>query len=108
MSNRIVGFVARSPQGPWRSIGDIAAIPHIDHAVTYNATVHTEYCTHGELVIGYNVNADSQSDVYADAALYRPRFMTVRRASLLGPASPAPRARGVQPGSRALPAVSGG
>jgi hypothetical protein len=78
LSNDIVAFSATAPQGPWARTGTIAAIPKIPHAFTYNATVHPEYSRGRTLVVGYNVNGDAMSDVFADAALYRPRFMTVR------------------------------
>ena len=78
LSNDVVAFRAGAPQGPWARLGRIAAIPKIPHAFTYNATVHPEYSSGRRLVLGYNVNGETMSHVFADAALYRPRFMTVR------------------------------
>jgi Domain of unknown function (DUF4185) len=78
LSSEIDAFSARAPQGPWRRLGRIARIPEIAHAFTYNATVHPEYSRGRTLVLGYNVNGDDIGAVFADACLYRPRFMTVR------------------------------
>jgi hypothetical protein len=74
----IVAFRARRPQGVWTAAARIARTPAIAHAVTYNATVHPEFSEGGRLMLGFCVNADTWSRVFADAALYRPRFMTVR------------------------------
>ena len=78
LSNDIVALRAGAPQGPWKPIGRVASIPDIAQGFTYNATVHTEYSRGRTLVLGYNVNGDTMSAVFEDAALYRPRFMTVR------------------------------
>jgi hypothetical protein len=78
MSRTLVALRAPRPQGPWRPAGRIAEIPPIPHAITYNAIVHPEYSHGRTLLIGYSVNGESEDSVYADAALYRPRFMTVR------------------------------
>lgn len=78
LSSDVVAFRAGAPEGPWTRIGRIASIPKIAHAFTYNATVHPEYSRGRRLVLGYNVNGETMSHVFADAALYRPRFMTVR------------------------------
>jgi hypothetical protein len=78
MSREIDEFTASSPVGPWMGRHRIAATPQIAHAITYNAIVHPEY-SHGRTeVVGYSVNAAEPNWVYTDAALYRPRFMTVR------------------------------
>jgi Domain of unknown function (DUF4185) len=77
LSNQIVAFRARSPQGRWERTGVVATIPPIAHAITYNATVHPEFSHGRELVVGYNVNGADMGAVFADASLYRPRFMTV-------------------------------
>jgi hypothetical protein len=78
MSHEIDEFTASSPAGPWTGQHRIAGTPSIAHAITYNAIVHPEY-SHGRTeVVGYSVNAAEPNWVYTDAALYRPRFMTVR------------------------------
>jgi Domain of unknown function (DUF4185) len=77
-SRDIVAFSARKPQGVWTAIGRVAEIPQIPHAITYNAVVHGEYSRGRALTLGYSVNGQTEDWVYADAALYRPRFMTIR------------------------------
>ena len=70
---------ATRPQGPWTSRGQIAEIPRIPHAITYNAIVHQEFgVRRGRATLGYSVNGQTEDAVYADAALYRPRFMQIR------------------------------
>jgi hypothetical protein len=78
MARDIVAFRAGRPQGVWVTAARIARTPAIAHAITYNATVHPEFSEGGRLVLGFCVNADTWSRVFTDAALYRPRFMTVR------------------------------
>jgi hypothetical protein len=80
MSRNVVALRARKPEGPWRAVGTIAEIPAVPHGITYNAIVHPEYSHGRTLLLGYCVNGESEDWVYADAALYRPRFMTVRLA----------------------------
>jgi hypothetical protein len=78
MARDIVAFRAGRPQGVWAAAAHVARTPAIPHALTYNATVHPEFSKGGRLTLGFCVNADTWSRVYTDAALYRPRFMTVR------------------------------
>jgi hypothetical protein len=73
----VVAFSAGAPQGEWKAMGRVAQIPQIPHAITYNAVVHSEYSHGHELTLGYSVNGESMDWVYADASLYRPRFMTI-------------------------------
>jgi hypothetical protein len=42
---------------------------------TYNALVHPQFTTGGELLISYNVIADDPTLTMAQASLYRPRFV---------------------------------
>lgn len=78
MTRAIVAYVGASPIGPWRAGALVAAAPDIPHAFTYNATVHTEFSHGGWWVIGVNVNGRDMDHVFADADLYKPRFLSVR------------------------------
>lgn len=78
LSRDIIAFSSSTPRGDWAPVGRIASIPPIAHAITYNAIVHEDYSQGSTLTIGYSVNGESEEWVYANAALYRPRFMTVK------------------------------
>ncbi len=77
MSRDVIAFSSRTPQGPWHALGRVARVPAIPHAFTYNATIHKEYSAGKKLMLGYSVNAEDMEHVFSDAALYRPRFMTI-------------------------------
>jgi hypothetical protein len=54
--------------GPDGSYGDA-------NVYTYNAHAHPEISAPGHLVISYNVNSLVNTDLYANASIYRPRFL---------------------------------
>ena len=54
--------------GPYGSYGDA-------DVYTYNAHAHPEVSAPGHLVISYNVNSLVNTDLYANASIYRPRFV---------------------------------
>ena len=71
---------APSPWGPWDPPTAIYATPEPltdPNLFTYNAVAHPEFGSGGELVISYNVNSFDSADIYANAAIYRPRFIRV-------------------------------
>jgi hypothetical protein len=78
LTRSIVALRSTAPQGPWHAPTTIGTIPDIPSGFTYNATIHLELPQNRSLLLGYNVNATEESDLWTDAALYRPRFMTVR------------------------------
>jgi hypothetical protein len=45
---------------------------------TYNAHAHPEISAPGHLVISYNVNSLVSTDLYANASIYRPRFIELK------------------------------
>lgn len=69
---------AAAPWGPWGTPAVVYATPEPladPHVFTYNAVAHPELCENGELLVSYNVSSFAIDDLYADARLYRPRFV---------------------------------
>lgn len=85
-SNKIVGYVSCSPVGPFREIGTLATMPevgpngsyHDGNIFAYNAHEHPELRKGSTLEITYNVNSFDNTQLYRDASIYRPRFLTVQ------------------------------
>ena len=76
-SPRMVLYAAESPVGPWRGPVEVYRAPEANAEIAaYNAFVHPQFDGPGGQLISYNVNHvfDPQR-LYADAALYRPRFI---------------------------------
>jgi hypothetical protein len=76
-SNRLVLYRAERPSGPWQGPVDIYRAPEADGAVAaYNPFVHIQFGHADGYLISYNVNEVRDPDrLYADAGLYRPRFI---------------------------------
>jgi hypothetical protein len=67
-----------SPVGPWGAPISVwsAPEPNLDPDVyTYNAKAHPHLSAPGELLISYNVNSFAWEDHFANADIYRPRFV---------------------------------
>ena len=75
---QILLYRAETPAGPWEEPAEplATAPPPLAGTFTYNAVAHPQYTAAGRLLISYNVNSLA-SEVMVDAAVYRPRFMTV-------------------------------
>jgi hypothetical protein len=75
-----------SPAGPFTDRTAVYDEPeHASYAsqgdpdvYSYNAHAHPEAGPPGDLVISYNVNSLVNTDLYRDASIYRPRFITLR------------------------------
>lgn len=84
-SSTINAYVACSPTGPFRLVGEIAQMPEVGAAgsygdpniFAYNAHEHPELRTGDSLTVSYNVNSFDSQDLYEDVTIYRPRFVTV-------------------------------
>jgi len=106
-SSNLVAYFAARPAGPFRDEVYLYSAPEPStgaHRIVYDARAHPELSSPGKLVVSYNVNSLSLADVYADARLYRPRFIDVRLPS--GPPDPstlppAPSGLTAQPGDPA-------
>jgi CARDB len=54
----------------------LTTLPEVDGGRSYNALVHPQFTNAGgELLLSYNVTPDDPGDLWADASLYRPRFV---------------------------------
>lgn len=84
-SRNIVGYVSCSPTGPFTRIGTLYSTPETGlfgsygnpNVFTYNAHEHPELRDGNRLLVTYNVNSFDPNDLYADATIYRPRFVDV-------------------------------
>ncbi|SCG75781.1 fibronectin type III domain-containing protein [Micromonospora rifamycinica] len=77
---QIVAYRATSPTGPWTGPVPLYQAPEITAGgkkIVYDARLHPELATTGKLLISYNVNSLEFADTFADARLYRPRFVDV-------------------------------
>lgn len=76
-SNRIVLYTAQAPTGPWQGPVEIWQAPEANREVAaYNAFVHPQFAGPAGQLISYNLNhVHDPGALYADAALYRPRFI---------------------------------
>jgi len=74
----LVVYTATTPTGPF---GNKTYLYHPPEAggniITYDPRIHPELDSANTLVISYNVNSLQSSDDYADARIYRPRFIDV-------------------------------
>lgn len=76
----VVAYAACDPAGPFedRTVVYLTPEHEEDMVFTYNAHAHPQFTVDGRLLISYNVNAADIAWVFADADLYRPRFIRVR------------------------------
>jgi hypothetical protein len=76
-SDRVVLYLADAPTGPWRGPVEIYRAPEASQAVAaYNPFVHPQFGHATGYLISYNINHLHDPDqLYADAGLYRPRFI---------------------------------
>ncbi|WP_161962387.1 fibronectin type III domain-containing protein [Nocardioides speluncae] len=75
-----VGYTADSPTGPFTGPVHLFEAPQEypgKPVITYDAHVHSAFGSGGNLVVSYNVNSLNDKDNYADARIYRPRFVKV-------------------------------
>src|SRR5690554_160102 len=79
LSPELLALRGCSPQGPFTDPVLLYVTPETDDGLvfTYNAHAHPHLSADGELLISYNVNAQNVAWLYADADLYRPRFVRV-------------------------------
>jgi hypothetical protein len=83
--NRIVAATSCRPQGPFGDAVTLATMPEAgpegtygDESVyAYNAHEHPEQRDGSSLLVTYNVNSLEPEDLYADASIYRPRFLRI-------------------------------
>jgi hypothetical protein len=84
-SRNIVAYTSCSPTGPFVRIGTLYTTPETGafgsygnpNIFTYNAHEHPDLRDGDDLLVTYNVNSFDSNDLYADATIYRPRFVRV-------------------------------
>jgi hypothetical protein len=84
-SRNIVAYTSCSPTGPFVRIGTLYTTPETGlfgsygnpNVFTYNAHEHPDRRAGDDLLVTYNVNSFDSNDLYADATIYRPRFIRV-------------------------------
>ena len=75
----IVAFFAAAPEGPWMRDRVLyqATEPNRRTVFVYNAHAHPQFIQGSELLVSYDVNSNRVEDIYADANLFRARFVRV-------------------------------
>jgi hypothetical protein len=84
-SRNILAYTSCSPTGPFTRVATLYSTPETGqygsygnpNIFTYNAHEHPELRADGSLLVTYNVNSFDTNDLYADATIYRPRFIRV-------------------------------
>jgi hypothetical protein len=83
IGNDVLLYTALNPWGPWTRQGTLYTCPEhdayaqlgYDQVYPYNSKGHPEFCSSGQMLVTYNVNSFDPPAVYADASIYRPRFL---------------------------------
>jgi hypothetical protein len=96
----VVAYFSCSPTGPFTNKTPVYTTPETGatgsygnpNVYTYNPHAHPELSSGNQLLISYNVNTFNIDDLWADASIYRPRFVV---ATFAGPG--VPRAGSVDP-----------
>lgn len=74
----LVAYTAASPTGPFEGPDYLYRAPeNADGHIVYDADLHPGLARPGRLLISYNVNDLDDAVTYADAGVYRPRFVEV-------------------------------
>jgi hypothetical protein len=89
----VVAYFACSPVGPFTNKTPVYTTPETGasgsygnpNVYTYNPHAHPELSSGNRLLISYNVNTFDIDDLWADASIYRPRFVV---ATFAGPGVP--------------------
>lgn len=69
---------AASPTGPFTRKRHVYKTPQYGgNIITYNATVHYEFTEGDKLLVGYCTNSNDGRDLFRNADIYRPYFITV-------------------------------
>jgi hypothetical protein len=73
-----VAYTADSPTGPFTGPQYLFRAPETDAGhIVYDADLHPDLSRPGKLLVSYNVNNLDDRVAYADANVYRPRFVDV-------------------------------
>ncbi len=80
LGRRILVRTAGSPEGPWSGATPVFEVPELandDRLMTYAAKGHAGLSRGGELLVSYVINSRDFGQIFADAKLYRPRFVRI-------------------------------
>ncbi len=78
LSAELVAYSAAVPTGPFEGPDYLHRAPeNAAGHIVYDADVHPELARPGKLLISYNVNNLDDAVTYADASVYRPRFIEI-------------------------------
>lgn len=79
--NRIAARYASSPTGPWSPAITLYTCPEADltpNTFVYGGKAHPSLSRPGELLVSYHVNSFAFNELYQNADIYRPRFVSVK------------------------------
>ena len=79
--NRVAARYANTPAGPWGPAFTLYTCPEAEltpNTFVYGAKAHPALSRPGELLVSYHVNSFTFAELYANADIYRPRFITVK------------------------------
>ncbi|MFG3716067.1 fibronectin type III domain-containing protein [Micromonospora sp. NPDC047730] len=77
-SGDLVAYSAAGPTGPFEGPDYLHSAAETDAGhLVYDADLHPDLARPGKLLISYNVNNVDDAVTYADAGVYRPRFVEV-------------------------------
>ncbi|GIF73065.1 fibronectin type III domain-containing protein [Asanoa siamensis] len=77
---QFVAYTATSPTGPFTGPTYLLTAPEQqpgNQRIVYHGRLHPDLARSGKLLLSYDVNSLDNDHVYADARLYRPRFVEV-------------------------------
>lgn len=80
LGRRILARAASRPEGPWseaKAVYEVNEVAGDKRLMTYAAKGHAALSREGELLVSYVVNSTEFGQIFADAGLYRPRFVGV-------------------------------
>ncbi|MEO0006384.1 MAG: hypothetical protein RJA20_580 [Bacteroidota bacterium] len=80
LGGEIYLYDADSPVGAFKNKRTVYCTPqsHQGNLFTYNAFAHPQFSGNGELLVSYNVNSSSFSDLFQNADTYRPFFVRIK------------------------------
>ncbi len=80
IGNQVAVRIGESPVGPfdiYRKVWDCPEVRQNKDIFVYNAKAHPHLSPPGKLLISYNVNSSNFGDLFRNANIYRPRFITI-------------------------------
>jgi hypothetical protein len=88
LGRRILARTALAPEGPWSEPSPVFDVPEPaadERVITYAAKGHAHLSPPGELLVSYALNSTDFAQIFREASLYRPRFVSLPAAALPPP-----------------------